>query len=87
MRAVGGPLENRRRADSTATSVPAPIAMPTSAVARAGLSGLAIFGLGAAITRLTGVHPLRSGLRQLAFGAAAASITYGIGVLVGAAVR
>jgi len=56
-------------------------------IAAAGLSGLAIFGLGAGITRLTGVHPLRSGLRQLAFGAAAASITYGIGVLVGGAVR
>ena len=56
-------------------------------LAAAGLSGAALFGLGAAITRLTGVHPLRSGLRQLAFGAAAASITYGIGVLVGAAVR
>jgi VIT1/CCC1 family predicted Fe2+/Mn2+ transporter len=56
-------------------------------IVAAGLSGAALFGLGAAITRLTGVNPLRSGLRQLAFGAAAASITYGIGVLVGAAVR
>jgi VIT1/CCC1 family predicted Fe2+/Mn2+ transporter len=56
-------------------------------IAAASLSGIAIFSLGAAITRLTGIHPLRSGLRQLAFGATAASITYGIGVLVGAAVR
>ena len=51
------------------------------------LSGLAIFGLGAGITRLTGIAPVRSGLRQLAFGATAAAITYGIGALVGAALR
>ena len=51
------------------------------------LSGLAIFGLGAGITRLTGIAPVRSGLRQLAFGATAAAITYGIGVVVGAALR
>ncbi|MEA2545164.1 MAG: vacuolar iron transporter family protein, partial [Chloroflexota bacterium] len=46
--------------------------------AAAGLSALAIFALGAGITRLTGIHPVRSGLRQLAFGASAAIITYGI---------
>jgi vacuolar iron transporter family protein len=51
------------------------------------LSAFAIFGLGAGITRLTGIHPVRSGLRQLAFGAAAASVTYGIGALVGTAIR
>jgi len=56
-------------------------------IAAAALSGMAIFGLGAAITRLTGIHPVRSGMRQLAFGATAAAITYGIGVLVGAALR
>jgi vacuolar iron transporter family protein len=56
-------------------------------IAAAGLSGIAIFALGAGITRLTGVHPVRSGLRQLAFGAAAAAITYGIGVLVGSALH
>ena len=47
------------------------------------LSGIAIFALGAGITVLTGIQPVRSGLRQLAFGATAASITYSIGVVVG----
>lgn len=56
-------------------------------IAAALLSGLAIFGLGAGITRLTGIQPLRSGLRQLAFGATAAVITYGIGSLVGSNLR
>jgi VIT1/CCC1 family predicted Fe2+/Mn2+ transporter len=55
--------------------------------AAAGLSGLALLGLGAGITRLTGIHPVRSGLRQLAFGASAALITYGIGIAVGTALR
>lgn len=56
-------------------------------LAAAGLSGIAVFALGAGITRLTGIHPLRSGLRQLAFGGTAAVVTYGIGVFVGAAIR
>jgi VIT1/CCC1 family predicted Fe2+/Mn2+ transporter len=56
-------------------------------IAAAGLSALAVFGLGAGITRLTGIHPLRSGLRQLAFGASAALVTYGIGVVLGTALR
>ena len=56
-------------------------------VAAAGLSAAALFGLGAGTTRLTGVGALRSGLRQLAFGASAAAITYGIGTLVGSAIR
>lgn len=56
-------------------------------IAAAGLSGVAIFGLGAGITRLTGIHPVRSGLRQLGFAATAAAITYGIGVAVGMALR
>lgn len=56
-------------------------------VAAATLSGIALFALGAGITRLTGMDPIRSGLRQLAFGASAAAITYGIGVVVGTAVR
>ena len=46
-------------------------------------SGVALFGLGAGVTNLTGMNPIRSGLRQLAFGAVAAAITYGIGVAVG----
>ncbi len=59
----------------------------TALIAAATLSGVAIFALGVGITRHTGVNPIRSGLRQLAFGAAAASITYGIGVLVGSSLR
>jgi VIT1/CCC1 family predicted Fe2+/Mn2+ transporter len=55
-------------------------------VASAVLAGAALFGVGAAITRITGRSPLRSGLRQLAFGFAAAAITYGIGALVGTAI-
>jgi VIT1/CCC1 family predicted Fe2+/Mn2+ transporter len=50
------------------------------------MSGLALFGLGAAITLLTGRHALKAGLRQLAFGLAAAAITFGIGTLLGTVV-
>jgi VIT1/CCC1 family predicted Fe2+/Mn2+ transporter len=55
-------------------------------VASAVLAGAALFGVGAAITRITGRIPVRWGLRQLAFGFAAAAITYGIGSLVGTAI-
>jgi VIT1/CCC1 family predicted Fe2+/Mn2+ transporter len=50
------------------------------------MSGLGLFGLGAAITLLTGRDALRSGLRQLAFGLAAAAVTFGIGALLGTAI-
>jgi VIT1/CCC1 family predicted Fe2+/Mn2+ transporter len=50
------------------------------------LSGLALFGLGAAITVLTGRRALPSGLRQVGFGLAAAALTFGIGTLLGAAI-
>ncbi|HET6380739.1 MAG TPA: VIT1/CCC1 transporter family protein [candidate division Zixibacteria bacterium] len=50
------------------------------------LSGLALFGIGAGITVVTGQAPVRSGLRQLAFGLAAAAITFGVGSLLGTAV-
>lgn len=49
-------------------------------------SALALFLLGALVTRLTGRSPLRSGLRQVIFGLGAAAITYGIGRVVGRAV-
>jgi VIT1/CCC1 family predicted Fe2+/Mn2+ transporter len=49
-------------------------------------STVALFLLGALVTRLTGISPLRSGSRQVLFGLAAATITYGIGRLVGVAV-
>jgi VIT1/CCC1 family predicted Fe2+/Mn2+ transporter len=50
------------------------------------LSGLALFAIGGAITLVTGRPPLRSGLRQLLFGLAAAGITFAIGSLIDAAV-
>lgn len=58
------------------------VAIVVSAV----LAGLALFGVGAAITLVTGRGVIRSGLRQLAFGLAAAAITFGIGTLFGAAI-
>jgi len=49
-------------------------------------SALALFLLGALVTRLTGRSPLRSGLRQVLFGLGAAAFTYAIGRVVGVAV-
>jgi VIT1/CCC1 family predicted Fe2+/Mn2+ transporter len=47
------------------------------------VSLLALFGLGLAISRLTRRGPLRTAIRQLALGAAAALVTYAVGVLIG----
>lgn len=47
------------------------------------LAGVALFAVGAAITVVTGQSALRSGIRQIAFGLAAAAVTFGIGSLVG----
>lgn len=47
------------------------------------LSTLGLFGIGAAITLLTGRSVWYSGLRQVAIGLAAAAITFGIGRLIG----
>jgi VIT1/CCC1 family predicted Fe2+/Mn2+ transporter len=49
------------------------------------LSGLALFGIGAAITIFTGRPAWRSGMRQLVLGLAAAGLTFGIGKLLGVA--
>jgi vacuolar iron transporter family protein len=49
-------------------------------------SAVALFLLGALVTRLTSRSPLRSGLRQVFFGLGAAAITYTIGLIVGLAV-
>ena len=46
-------------------------------------SVIGLFGIGAAITLLTGKKVLFSGFRQVAFGLAAAAVTYGIGSLIG----
>ena len=55
-------------------------------VASAILSGAALFGVGAAISTLTGRPWLLSGLRMLAVGGAAAAVTYVIGKLLGVSV-
>lgn len=58
---------------------------PAVIAASAVISGLALFGVGAAITVVTGQAALRSGARQLAFGLAAAAVTFGLGSLLGTA--
>jgi VIT1/CCC1 family predicted Fe2+/Mn2+ transporter len=52
----------------------------------AGLSAFTLFAVGGAMTILTGRGVLFSGARMLGIGAAAATITYGVGSLVGGAV-
>src|SRR5216117_381121 len=58
-----------------------------AAVASSGaISGLALFGIGAAITLFTGRPVWRSGGRQLLLGLAAAGVTFGLGKLIGTAI-
>ena len=57
----------------------------TAVVTSVILSAFALLGIGAAITILTGRSVTVSALRQLAFGAAAAAVTYGVGTLFGVA--
>ena len=47
------------------------------------LSAIGLYGIGAAITLVTGRSAFRTGLRQLVIGLAAAAVTYGIGHLLG----
>jgi VIT1/CCC1 family predicted Fe2+/Mn2+ transporter len=47
----------------------------------------ALFLVGLGVSRLTHRQPVRSGLRQAALGLLAAATTYGIGALLGTAVR
>jgi VIT1/CCC1 family predicted Fe2+/Mn2+ transporter len=51
-----------------------------------GLSLVALFGVGAAVSLLTGKGMLFSGFRQLAIGAAAAAVTYAVGTVIGVGV-
>jgi VIT1/CCC1 family predicted Fe2+/Mn2+ transporter len=51
-----------------------------------GLSLLALFGVGAGVSLLTGRGTLFSGIRQMAIGAAAAAVTYGVGLVIGVSV-
>jgi VIT1/CCC1 family predicted Fe2+/Mn2+ transporter len=55
-------------------------------VVSAVVSALALFGIGALITLVTGRGVLFSGGRQVVVGLAAAGLTYGIGALIGTAV-
>ena len=58
-----------------------------TAVAVSGLlSAVGLFVIGAAITLFTGRDVRSSGLRQVAFGLAAAAVTYGIGRLIGVSI-
>jgi VIT1/CCC1 family predicted Fe2+/Mn2+ transporter len=52
-------------------------------IVSAALAGLALFGVGASLSLFTGRSALKSGLRQLGLGAAAAALTYGIGSAIG----
>ncbi|MCX7622745.1 MAG: VIT1/CCC1 family protein [Thermomicrobium sp.] len=56
-----------------------------AAVASIAVSALALFLLGAGITVITGRSAIRSGLRQVLIGLAAAAITFGVGRLFGVA--
>ena len=58
------------------------IAVGTSLV----VSAVALFGIGAGITLLTGRSVLYSGMRQLLFGLGAAGLTFMVGALIGASV-
>jgi VIT1/CCC1 family predicted Fe2+/Mn2+ transporter len=67
--------------------VPFVVASGSAAIAIASvLVGVALFATGAAAGVLTGGPLLRRGLRQLAIGAAAAAVTYGLGRVFGATV-
>jgi vacuolar iron transporter family protein len=58
----------------------------TAVAVSAGLSGVTLFGVGGAMTILTGRGLVLSGTRMLAIGAVAAAITYGVGMLLGVAI-
>lgn len=56
----------------------------TAVIVSVTLSVIGLFGIGAAITVITGRSALVSGMRQVLFGVTAAAITFGIGRLFGA---
>jgi len=58
----------------------------SAVLAAAVLSGVTLFGVGGAMTILTGRGLVRSGTRMLAIGVVAAAITYGVGSLLGVAI-
>jgi VIT1/CCC1 family predicted Fe2+/Mn2+ transporter len=52
-----------------------------------GASGIALFAIGLAVSRLTHRHAIWTGVRQAALGGLAAAVTFGIGSLLGTAVH
>jgi len=52
-------------------------------VASASASAAGLFAIGALITLMTGLNPVVSGLRQVAFGLVTAAVTFGVGWLIG----
>ncbi len=58
--------------------IPSHLSFPISLA----LSGLALFGLGAAKVYVTGQNPLRSGLEMLIVGGLAAGVAYAVGALL-----
>jgi VIT1/CCC1 family predicted Fe2+/Mn2+ transporter len=67
--------------------VPFLIGEGVGAIAAASLlAAMIMAGIGAMITRVTGRSPIFSAFRQLAFGIAAAAVTFGIGRLLGTAI-
>lgn len=60
--------------------------LPRPFVVAAVLSGVAMFVVGSVVGRMTARPWLLTGLRQLALGAGAAAVTYGVGSLVGVGV-
>jgi VIT1/CCC1 family predicted Fe2+/Mn2+ transporter len=63
-----------------------PLSGRTAVALSVGASALALFTVGALITRVTGRSPLWSGLRQLGVGLAAAAVTFATGALLGVSV-
>jgi len=55
----------------------------TAVIASIVISAFGLFGIGAAITLMTGRSVLFSGMRMVLFGLVAAALTYGIGHLIG----
>jgi VIT1/CCC1 family predicted Fe2+/Mn2+ transporter len=52
-----------------------------------GASGVALFGIGLAVSKLTHRHAIWAGIRQAGLGGLAAAVTFGIGSLLGTAVH
>jgi VIT1/CCC1 family predicted Fe2+/Mn2+ transporter len=58
----------------------------TAFIAAIALALIALFVVGALVSIVTGRNMLFSGIRQVAIGAAAAAVTYGVGSIIGTAV-